>query len=103
MGMLHLFEDPHARDFLRSLLRLTVSGGNLFVTSLVAQRAIGRCYLALLHRAGEVATPRSCEHLAEMLRVEFGEAVECECEGSMAYAAAQAIKEVVAGPARAAE
>jgi SAM-dependent methyltransferase len=90
MGMLHLFKDAGAAALLRGLVANLTVGGGLFLTSLVAERAVGRCYLAMLHRAGEVATPRRVERLGSLLRAELGEAVECQREGSMAYVVAQA-------------
>jgi ubiquinone/menaquinone biosynthesis C-methylase UbiE len=99
MGMLHLFEDRPLMAFLRSLTSLSIPDGKLFLTSLVANRTIGRCYLALLHRAGEVATPRSFEQLSELLRVGLGESIEFERQGSMTYAAARTGSETFAAPA----
>lgn len=55
-GALHVFDDlPEA---LRALRAQLVPGGTLYVTSLVAETPVAARYLALLHRAGEVATPR---------------------------------------------
>lgn len=65
MGMLHLFED--VGDVMSELMRVAQPDAWLFLTSLVAERAIGRRYLALLHRAGEVARPRTPARLLEDL------------------------------------
>lgn len=56
-GALHLFEDlPRVLSGLNPLLR---PGGSFYASALVAARPIGSLYLKGLHRAGEVAEPRS--------------------------------------------
>jgi SAM-dependent methyltransferase len=55
-GMLHLFDDLEA--ITRELSRVSDRNARIFASSLVAERWIGRRYLSLLHRAGEVAQPR---------------------------------------------
>lgn len=60
-GMLHLFEDLEA--ITGELARVAGPAARIFATSLVAERWMGRCYLALLHRAGEVAQPRTAAQL----------------------------------------
>lgn len=82
MGMLHLFEDPVGH--IEHLLRVLSPDGTLFATSLVAERLIGRQYLQLLHRAGEVATPRSFAELQQRTSSLDG-TVEMERDGSMAF------------------
>ena len=66
MGMLHLFDD--AEGFVGALRRVLAPDGHLFLTSLVTSRRIGRTYLAMLHRAGEVALPRTHRQLVEAIQ-----------------------------------
>lgn len=78
MGFVHLLDDPRALlDGLRAQAR---PGGRIHVTSLVAERPIGRRYLNGLHRAGEVATPRTAAELERALGVPVD-----DVRGSMAY------------------
>ena len=86
MGMLHLFEDRAV--LARRLHAFLKPGGRLFMTSLVAERAVGRAYLSALHRAGEVAAPRTYLALRAELEAALG-AVAAERDGSMAYLEAQ--------------
>lgn len=79
MGCLHLFEDP--KRLLDALLAQAAAGGTVHVTALVAETTIGRRYLGVLHRAGEVATPRTADELASALG-----GIELDVRGSMAYA-----------------
>lgn len=84
MGTLHLFENK--RELLRVLLNPVAPGGYLFLTSLVTDRSIGRQYLAILHRAGEVATPRTfAEVRAEVEAASGSSDVEAWREGNMAF------------------
>ncbi|MEA5052402.1 MAG: class I SAM-dependent methyltransferase [Propionicimonas sp.] len=62
LGFLHLVDDP--AGFLDLLTALLKPGGRLFCSSLVAETGRGARYLALLRRAGEVATPRTADELA---------------------------------------
>lgn len=77
LGFLHLVDDivPFV-DGLRAQLR---PGGRLFLSSLVAATRVGTRYIRLLHRLGEMATPRTADELAD----EFG--VPVRRRGSMAY------------------
>ena len=77
LGFLHLVDDivPFV-DGLRAQLR---PGGRLFVSSLVAATPGGTRYIRLLHRLGEMATPRTADELADL----FG--VPVRRRGSMAY------------------
>ena len=64
LGFLHLVDDPAALlDHLSVQLR---PAGRLFCSSLVAATPRGTRYLNLLHRAGEVAAPRTAEELASL-------------------------------------
>jgi SAM-dependent methyltransferase len=64
-GMLHLFDDAEA--ITRELARVCHRDGRIHASSLVAERRIGRQYLSLLHRAGEVARPRRAADLLARL------------------------------------
>ncbi len=65
LGLTHLFENlPALVDNLRVQL---ASDGELYLAGLVAQTRRARRYLELLHRAGEVARPRTAEELHRLL------------------------------------
>lgn len=65
LGLTHLFDDlPGLVGALRK--RLT-PGGQLYLAGLVAETRRGRWYLETLHRAGEVAVPRTAEELKAAL------------------------------------
>lgn len=76
-GFLHLLDDP--ADLIGRLLPLLRPGGRLFASSLVLTSGFASAYLRLLHRAGEVATPRSADELADLI------GVPVRRHGSMAY------------------
>lgn len=99
MGMLHLFED--VSEVVSELVRVAEPGGRLFLTSLVAERTIGQRYLALLHRAGEVARPRTQAQLLAELRgmgSVLCDPISAECEGSMTFVvASNAAHQTLAG------
>lgn len=77
LGFLHLVDDPAGfLDQLRVQLR---PGGRLFCSSLVAATRRGTRYLNLLHRAGEIAAPRTAEELASLTGKTW------QRRGSMAY------------------
>ena len=82
-GLLHLIGDvPGWVARLRAL-----SSGRLFLSALVAERALSRAYLRLLHRAGEVAGPRTAAELEAAIRAGAKEAsIEFRLRGAMAYA-----------------
>lgn len=77
LGFLHLVDDP--LDLVRRLRRQLSPGGRLFVSSLVPATRVGSAYLALLRRAGQVATPRTADDLTRL----FGTTVRRR--GCMAY------------------
>lgn len=83
-GGLHLFVDLAT---LAGTLRAQLApGGRLFVTGLAAETRVGRAYLALLHRAGEVAEPRSAATLRAAVEHGFGAPLErWERRGSMCF------------------
>lgn len=78
MGFMHIAPDP--RRLLDVLLEQTAPGGQVWLSSLVAEHPVGRRYLQVLHRAGEVAAPRTAAEFATLLG---GAALEVR--GSMAY------------------
>jgi SAM-dependent methyltransferase len=91
MGMLHLFDD--IATLASALVNATEPGGQLFLTSLVAETWIGRRYLSLLHRAGEVAAPRTSARLLKELQpvtASLAGPVSLETEGSIAFIVATA-------------
>ena len=88
MGMLHLFDE--ARAIVAALSNAARPGGGLFLTSLIAETRIGRRYLSLLHRAGEVAAPRTREQLLLELQSAAVSVSEIATEGSVAFIAARA-------------
>lgn len=89
-GMLHLFEQ--VEPITRELSRVVGQGSHIYATSLVAERWIGRGYLELLHRASEVAQPRTeAELLARLNAVTSGLAapVSARRKGSMSFVVAR--------------
>lgn len=77
LGFLHLVDDP--AGFLDRLRTYLQPGGRLFCSSLVAATARGTRYLNLLHRAGEIAPPRTADELASVTGKLW------QRRGSMAY------------------
>ncbi|MHA7306088.1 class I SAM-dependent methyltransferase [Arthrobacter sp. TMN-49] len=82
-GVLHLFDD--VATTLGALKSQVSPGGTLHATSLVSGSARGRRALALLHRTGEVATPRTEDELGAAARQVLGPAASISKEGSMAF------------------
>ena len=79
LGLTHLFENLPA---LVNALRVQLApDGELHLAGLVAQTRRGRRYLELLHRAGEVARPRTAEELHRLL----GHPPSFRTTGCMAY------------------
>ncbi len=64
-----------------------VPDGQLHLAGLVAETRRGRRYLEVLHRAGEVAAPRT----AEQLHVALGRPTDFRTTGCMAYATLPAV------------
>jgi SAM-dependent methyltransferase len=87
MGMLHLFDE--AGTIVTALSNAARPGAQLFLTSLIAETGIGRRYLALLHRAGEVAAPRTRDQLLLELQSAAVLSSEIATEGSVAFIAAR--------------
>lgn len=85
-GALHVFDDlPEA---LRALRAQLAPRATLYVTSLVAETPVAARYLALLHRAGEVATPRRQADLLAHARAQFGN-VTARRHGAMCFLTAR--------------
>lgn len=80
LGFMHLFEDLDAA--LAALRAVLAPGGELYLAGLVANTRRGRRYLQLLHRAGEVAVPRT----GDQLRAALNRPADFETKGCMAYA-----------------
>jgi ubiquinone/menaquinone biosynthesis C-methylase UbiE len=88
MGMLHLFEDPD--PVLASLQRCLRPGGRMLLSSLVENQRFGDRYMHLLHRAGELARPRTTDELQRVLQHCLGPGATLSLSGNMSYAAYQA-------------
>jgi len=82
-GVLHVLADPWGA--LAALREHVAPGGRLFASMLVSDRAIGRRYLRLLERAGEVGPPRSAAELVAAARETLGPSASVRRIGSMAY------------------
>jgi ubiquinone/menaquinone biosynthesis C-methylase UbiE len=82
-GLLHLFDDIEA--VLRVLRGQLAPGGMLYATSLVAETSIGRRWLALMHRSGEIAAPRTAAELTARAGNVLGESLHVTVRGSMAF------------------
>jgi ubiquinone/menaquinone biosynthesis C-methylase UbiE len=90
MGILHLFDDING--IVSTLANVMQAEGRMFMTSLIARRWIGERYLRLLHRAGEVAKPRTIDQLLRELRttgLDFPDPDAIHVDGSMAFIAAR--------------
>lgn len=89
-GMLHIFDDVEAVT--AELARVSAPKARLHMSSLVAERWIGTRYLHALHRAGEVAIPRSARQLLDRLEKPtsgLAAPLESRLEGSMLFLFAQ--------------
>lgn len=81
-GLLHMFDDKEA--FLNELERVKMKDGLLTFTSLVGNNMLGRGYLALLKKAGEVAIAYSSKELEDILK-DLPHDYELKSVGNMAY------------------
>ena len=81
-GVLHVLDDPWAA--LGALRDQVAPGGHVFVSMLVADRPVGRAWLAALHRRGEVGPPRRADEPSAAARKCFGRSVDVRRRGSMA-------------------
>ncbi len=89
-GMLHLFDD--VEWVTGALARVASSDARIFMSSLVAERWIGRAYLGLLRWSGEIASPRRSGALLDRLNAPgsgLQAPVEARLEGSMCFITAQ--------------
>lgn len=73
--------------------RVLAPGGTLFVMSLVAEQGPGCYYLRLLHKAGEVAPPRTYDEIRQEVASVLGSEIEGEREGCMTFLVARAARE----------
>lgn len=83
MGTLHLFAS--VETVASSLADVVRPTGGVFLSGLVAETALGRRYLGLLERAGEVAPPRRLDVLRAAVAAGLEGAVESSRDGSMGY------------------
>lgn len=90
MGLFHLVDD--IISCLTELSRVLAPGGQLYATSLVSERAIGRAYLRLLTAAGEIAAARSRTEYQTHLEEIFDGPVTSEREGNMAFLYAEKLE-----------
>lgn len=92
MNVLHHLD--RGSDMLAGLARLlSAPAGTLWVTSLVRSgRRASDVYLALLHRSGDFARPRSAEEVRRMVEEAAGSPTSLEVRGSMAYVVAARTK-----------
>jgi SAM-dependent methyltransferase len=87
LGVLHQFAPAQASALVDGLSALLVPGGQLFLTCLVAAgRWPGDRYLALLHRAGEIARPYTIGELRQLLEQTRSERLSYATKGNLAYA-----------------
>jgi SAM-dependent methyltransferase len=87
-AMLHVLDDPWA--VLSALREQLAPGGRLFASMLVTDRRVGRAYMRVLRRAGEVGPPHSTDDLVAAARGVFGASAEVRRSGSMAWLRATA-------------
>ena len=80
LGLTHLFDD--VSGLVNALRGQLAPDGGLYLAGLVTETGRGRRYLQLLHRAGEVAIPKSADELRAGLR----QPVDFKTVGCMAYA-----------------
>jgi SAM-dependent methyltransferase len=82
-AMLHVLEDPWTA--LAALRDYMAPGGALFASMLVTDRAVGRRYLTLIRRRGEVGPPHTADDFAAAAGKIFGAGAEVQRTGSMAW------------------
>lgn len=80
LGVTHLFDD--LTGLVAALRAQLEPGGQLYLAGLVAETVRGRRYLEVLHRAGEVAAPRT----ATELHLALSRPANFYTTGCMAYA-----------------
>jgi ubiquinone/menaquinone biosynthesis C-methylase UbiE len=84
MGVLHLFEQPEL--LLKCLAKTLKPGGRIYTSTLVAETNLGRRYLGLLHRAGEVGTPCRANQIRALCEQQPGLSMESfTVIGNMVY------------------
>lgn len=82
-GILHLFADPS--PLLSRLDALAEPRGRIFLTSLCTDRGVGRAYLRLLARSGEVGLLRDAASLRELVERATRRPTRCQRVGNLAY------------------
>ncbi|MFB6231217.1 MAG: class I SAM-dependent methyltransferase [Salinibacter sp.] len=87
MGMLHLFDD--VTGHVAALGQVLAPDGTLFAMCLVDEQWPGRAYLRLLHRAGEVAPPRTYDAMRRAVESGIDATVDGAREGCMAFLTAR--------------
>lgn len=80
LGLTHLFDDLPC--LVTALREQAAPGGHLHLAGLVAETRRGRTYLEVLHRAGQIAEPKTAEQLHHAL----GQPATFRLVGCMAYA-----------------
>lgn len=84
MNVLHHIADAAA--FLSRLKKLLTDGGELHLTTLVkSNRTIGDSFLDMLHRRGDVVTPRTYSELLKLLDACFADGIMQWITGNMTY------------------
>lgn len=81
-GVLHIFEDK--MSLLAELERVKMRSGQVFFSSLVGNNALGRKYMEMLRKAGEVASCHSSQSLISQLSLSPFE-YKLTTVGNMAY------------------
>ena len=85
-GVLHIVED--FETLARELLRITAPNGTVYCSSLVNERWLSGKYLMALHRAGEVAKPRTLKELHQRFQIlaeKVPFSLTSQCDGAMAF------------------
>lgn len=80
LGLTHLFDD--LATLVAALRAQLTPGGRIYLAGLVSETRRGRRYLDVLHRAGEVARPKTSQEL----RLALGGPANFWTTGCMAYA-----------------
>lgn len=83
-GIIHLFEGHEA--LIESLASVMAPGADLFLSSLVTDRAVGAFLLRQMQNRGEVPLPIHSGELADKLRKVLGRTAQMDVQGNMAHA-----------------
>ena len=82
-GLFHLFEKPS--ELIKEIARILKPNGQLFLTSLCADRMLSAKYLNFLHKKGHVANPLSSSEIIHIIGESGIEITESKVIGGMAY------------------